>query len=124
PTQTPNVAVGAGQVMVFPFHFSRQFTATVANVARFQMPQPCQLIGAGASARASGGTSPTLTIDVLAGGTSVLASPIPVTAGAFTHGAIKTDTIADEAVITVSFAIGGTSPTWDDPVLLLTCARR
>lgn len=121
---TPNIAVGAGQVAVFPLHISGQYTATTAAVARFAMPFPCNLIGASGSARASGGTSPTLTIDVKEGATTVLSAPFAVTAGAVSEGTITDSAIADEAVVTVDFTITGTSPTWNDIVVLLTCARK
>jgi hypothetical protein len=121
---TPNISVGGGQVMVFPFHISGQYTATTASVARFAMPQPCDLIGVGASARASGGTSPTLTVDVKSGGSTVLSAPISVTAGSYTEGTITTTAIADEAAITFDFTITGTSPTWNDMTVLLTCSRK
>lgn len=121
---TPNVAVGAGQVAVFPLHFSGQYTATTANVARFAIPFPCDALGVGASARASGGTSPTLTVDVLEAGATILSAPIAVTAGAYSEGTIVDAALADEALITVTLTIGGTSPTWNDITVLLTCARK
>ena len=121
---TPNVSVGGGQVMVFPFHISGQYTATTAAVVKFAMPQPCTLIGAGATARASGGTTPTLTVDVLEGGTTVLSAPISITAGTYSEGTITDSAIADEATVTVNLTIGGTSPTWNDITVVLTCARR
>lgn len=121
---TPNVAVGAGQVMVLPFHISGQYTATTASVARFAMPQPCELIGVGASARASGGTAPTLTVDVKSANATVLSAPITVTAGAYSHGTITTSNIPDEAAVTLDLAIGGTSPTWNDITVVLTCSRK
>lgn len=121
---TPNVAVGAGQVAVFPLHISGQYTATTASVARFALPFPCDALGVGASARASGGTAPTLTVDVLEAGTTILSAPISVTAGAFSEGTITDTALADEAAITVTLTIGGTSPTWNDITVLLTCARK
>lgn len=120
---TPNVAVGAGQVMVLPFFIAGQRTATVTPI-RFAMPQPCELLGVGATARASGGTSPTLTVDVQDDGTSVLSSPISVTAGTWSEGTIANAAVADESVMTVVLTIGGTSPTWDDITVVLTCARK
>lgn len=121
---TPNIAVGAGQVMVLPFHISGQYIATTASVVKFAMPQACNLIGVGASARASGGTSPTLTVNVLEGGVTVLSAPISITAGTYSEGTITDSAIADEAVLTVDLTIGGTSPTWNDITVVLTCARR
>jgi hypothetical protein len=121
---TPNVAVGAGSVVVIPFHVSGQYTATTNNVIKFAMPFPCRLLGVGAIARASGGTSPTLTVDLLNGGTSVLSSAISITAGTYSEGTISTATVADEAVMSVNLTIGGTSPTWNDITILITAVRR
>ena len=118
-----NVPVGSG-VMVFPFHISGQYTVTTASVVKFNMPQPCQLIGVGATARASGGTTPTLTVNVKEAGTTVLSAPISVTAGTWGEGTITDSSIADEAAVTVDLTIGGTSPTWNDITVLLTCARK
>lgn len=120
---TPNVAVGAGQVMVLPVFIAGQRTATVTPV-KFNMPQPCDMIGVSATARASGGTSPTLTVDVQDDAVSILSSAISITAGTVSEGTISTAAIADESVMTVVLTIGGTSPTWDDIMVLMTCARK
>ena len=121
---TPNVAVGAGQVVVIPFHISGQYTATTASVVKFNVPFPAYVLGVGTTARASGGTTPTLTVDVKSGGTSILSAPISVTAGTYAEGTVTTTNLADEAVITVDLTITGTSPTWNDITLLITVARR
>lgn len=121
---TPNVAVGAGQVVTIPIFISGQRTATTASVVRFAMPFPCDVLGVGASARASGGTTPTLTVDVLSGGTTILSAPIAVTAGAYAEGTVATAAIPDENAITVNLAITGTTPTWDDITVLITVARK
>lgn len=121
---TPNVAVGAGQVVVIPLHLSKQYTVSLTAEARFKMPFACDMLGVAASARASGGTSPTLTIDVKEAGTTILSSAITVTAGSVAEGTITDAAIADEAEITVDLTIGGTSPTWDGVMVLLTCARK
>jgi hypothetical protein len=119
---TPNYPP-AYSVTPIVLHVSGQYTATTTAVARFNVPFRCKLIGVGASARASGGTSPTLTVDVKAAGTTVLSAPITVTAATYTEGTITTSAIADEAAITVDFTIGGTSPTWNDMVVVLTVVR-
>ncbi len=121
---TPNVAVGGAQVVVIPLHLSKQYTASATAEARFAMPFACQMLGVGASARASGGTTPTLTVDVKEGGTTILSAPISVTAGSYTEGTITDADIADEGAITVDLTIGGTSPTWDGVTVLMTCARK
>src|SRR5690242_17422154 len=83
---TPNVTPGAGQVVVIPLHVSGQYTTTTAGVARFTLPFPAAVLGVSASARASGGTTPTLTVDVKEGGVTILSAPISVTAGAVAEG--------------------------------------
>lgn len=118
---TPNIAVGAGQVMVLPFHVTGAVSATATSIVRFQMPQPCRLIGVGANSRAIVGT--TNTVDVKVGGNSVLGSAITIAAaGTWYEGTISTATIADEAVVTIDITIAGTSLT--DTTIVLTCARR
>jgi len=121
---TPNVTPGAGQVVVIPFHISGQYTATTSNVIRFAMPFPCDVLGVGATARASGGTSPTLTVDVLSGGSTILSAPISITAGTYSEGTVTTVAVPDENAITVTLTIGGTSPTWNDITVLITVARK
>lgn len=121
---TPNYAVGTGvDVVVIPLHISGQYTATTAAVARFTLPFAAQVIGVSASARASGGTTPTLTVDVKEAGVTVLSAPITVTAGAVAEGTISDTALADESAITVDLTIGGTSPTWNDIVVLITLVR-
>lgn len=97
-----------------------QRTASVTGVASIKIPAKMRLIGVSAIARASGGTTPTLTVDVLAASTSLLSAPFAVTAGAVSEGTIATTTIADETVVNINLAITGTSPTWDDISILLT----
>jgi hypothetical protein len=120
---TPNYNLGAQQ-QVIALHVSGQYTATTAGVAKFTLPFPAKLVGVTATARASGGTTPTLTVDVGAGGTSVLSAPVSITAGTVATATIATATLADEAAITVDLAIGGTNPTWNDITVLLTVVRR
>lgn len=121
---TPNVTPGAGQVVVIPLHISGQYTATTTAVARFTLPFPAAVLGVSASARASGGTTPTLTVDVKEGGVTILSAPIAVTGGAVAEGTVTDTVLADEAAITVDFTIGGTSPTWNDMVVLITLYRQ
>lgn len=99
---------------------SGQRTATVTGVASIKVPAKMKLIGVSATARASGGTTPTLTVDVLAASTSLLSAPFAVTAGAVAEGSIATATVADETVVNINLAITGTNPTWDDISILLT----
>lgn len=116
---TQNYPVGVN-VTPMPILINGQRTADVASVASFKVPAKMKLIGVSATARASGGTTPTLTVDVKAGTTSVLSAPISVTAGTVAEGTIATSTIADETVVNIDLVITGTNPTWDDISVLLT----
>jgi hypothetical protein len=121
---TPNYTASNPSVLVIPFHISGQYTATTAGVVKFNLPFRARLVGIGTNARASGGTSPTLTVDLKVTGVSILTAPISVTAGTYAEGVIGTSSqIPDEASVTVDLNIGGTSPTWNDITVLLTLIR-
>ena len=121
---TPNPSPNSPGYEVLTFSINKQYTATTAGVVRYKMPWPAKLITVQAAARASGGTTPTLTVDVKEAGVSKFTAPITVTAGAVAEGAIGTiPRIADEAVITVDLTIGGTSPTWDDITVVMVVKR-
>ena len=120
---TPNYSTAISGVLVIPFHVSGQYTATTTSVVKFAMPFKCRLIGVGATARASGGTSPTLTVDLKDDTVSTLSSAISITAGTWSEGTIANAVVADESVMTVDLTIGGTSPTWNDITVLVTCVR-
>lgn len=121
---TSNVA-SAYDVQVIPIILSGQRIATTADVVQFKLPFPGALIGVSATARASGGTTPTLTIDVQDDGVTVLSAPISITAATVSEGVVTTTgaVIADESEITIDLTITGTSPTWDDITVLLTVVR-
>lgn len=121
---TTNYSPAVAQVEVIPFTISGQWTATTTGVATIKLPFPAKLIGVSATARASGGTTPTLTVDVKQGSTSVLSAPISITAGTLSEGTITTSSLTDESTISVNLAIGGTSPTWNDITVLLTVIRQ
>lgn len=119
---TQNYALSVPMAVV-PFHISGQYTTSTTGVVKFLLPFKAKVIGVSASARASGGTAPTLTVDVLNGATSILSAPISITAGTPAEGTITTANQADESTLNVNFAIGGTSPTWNDITIILTLVR-
>ncbi len=121
--QTANYAPQIAGLTVIPFHVSGQYTATTNGVIRFALPFRARVLSVQANARASGGTSPTLTVDVLNGATSMLTAPVAITAGTVAFASIATPVHADESTINVNFAIGGTSPTWNDITVVLTVMR-
>ena len=120
PAATPNIAVGAGQVVVIPLHLTGSIAATTAGVAKFNMPFPCRMIGVGAGPRTLTGSSNTL--DVKLGGVTILSAPIAMTTGTYTEGVITVPTITDEGVITVDVTIP--AGTLVDTTVFMTCVRR
>ena len=121
---TPNPSPGSPGYELIPIQISGQWTATTTSVVKFQLPYPAYLIHFSATARASGGTSPTLTVDLKEGGTSKLSTPLAVTAGTVGTAVIgTTPRMADESTITIDLNIGGTSPTWNDITVLMLIKR-
>lgn len=119
---TPNYPTTTS-VQIVPLVISGQYTATTTGVVQIKLPFKARLVGVSATARASGGTSPTLTVNVKQGATSVLSAPIGITAGTVAEGTISSSQLADESTLTVDLTIGGTSPTWNDISVVLTLAR-
>ena len=99
------------------------YTATRTGIVTFQIPFKAKVLGVSAKARASSGTTPTLTVDVKEGGVSILSAPFSVYSSAVTEGTISDKTIADEATVTVDLTIGGGSPVWEDIMAILTLRR-
>lgn len=120
---TANYSEVVTGIQTIPLQLSGQYTTTTAAVVKFQLPFKAQVLGVSATARASGGTSPTLTVDVQEGGTTILSSPISITAATVAEGTVSDSSLADESTITVDLAIGGSSPTWDDITVLVTVRR-
>lgn len=121
---TVNISPASSNYHILTFSLNKQYTATTTGVLRFKMPYPATLITVQATARISGGTSPTLTVDILEAGVTVLSAPVAVTAGTVAEATITDANIADEAVVTANLAITGTSPTWDDITIVLVVARK
>jgi hypothetical protein len=121
---TVNISPASSNYHILTFPLNKQYIATTAGVLRFKMPYPATLITVQATARASGGTSPTLTVDILETAVTVLSAPVSVTAGTVSEATITDANIADEAVVTANLTIGGTTPTWDDITIVLVVARK
>ncbi len=119
----PNLSLTAPDVQLVAFHVATVDADATAAV-RFELPFPADVLGVQASARASTGTSPTLAVDVLEAGSTLLSAPMDVTAGAVTQGTLSDSVVADEAEVTVDFTVGGTSPVFDDVIIVLTLSRR
>lgn len=119
---TTNASPASSGYMLLPFHISGQYTANTTAVAKWLAPMPCEIYHASATARASGGTSPTLSV-VLKNGASTVSTIGAITAGTISEGALANTTVADEATLSIDLTIGGTSPTWNDITVLIGCKR-
>lgn len=109
---------GAALVMM-PVHI-QQATASASSVASFQVPAKMKLIGMSATARAASGVTDTLTLNLRAGATAAISTPLAVSSVAVSEATITTSTIPDETVIHIDTAVGGTSPAWYDISVLLS----
>jgi hypothetical protein len=118
---TPNFPISTPVQMV-PLVISGQYTATTTGAVQTAAVQ-AKLVGVSASARASGGTSPTLTVNVKQGASSGAVGADQHHRRQRGRGSIASAQLADESTLTVDLTIGGTSPTWNDITVLLTLAR-
>ena len=121
---TPNIPIATPGVVVLPLHLSGQVGADVDDAVTIKLPFPAKVIGVSATARASGGGTPTLAIDVLDDGTTILSAPIAITAGTVTEGTVSAPYIADESLLSVDLDLDGTDPTFDDITITFTLVRR
>ena len=121
---TTNYSSAVPGIVPFTFFMDGQFTTTQTGVIKFNMPFKARLIGAQISCEAVTGTSPQNAVDIKDDGTTVLSATMDVTAAdTVVEGTVSAPAIADESVMTVDFTITGTSPTFDDCVLILLVAR-
>lgn len=120
---TTNFSEVVTGVQVVSLPIMGTYTATRTGIVTFQIPFKAKVLGVSAKARASSGTSPTLTVDVKEGGTSILSAPFSVYSSAVTEGTISDKTLADESTVSVDLTIGGTTPVWEDITTILTLRR-
>jgi len=121
-TRLPPATAGS-PVFVLPYHFA-SVTADTTAAVKIKLPFEADIVGFSVAARASSGTSPTLDINLKAGASSVLTAPVSVSTSTVTEASIATKRVADEAILTIDFDIGGTStPTFNDVDILLTLVR-
>lgn len=121
---TKNLSVASPGVVLVPLQITGDVTASTDDIAVIKLPFRAYVMGVSATARASSGTDETLTVDVEDDGTSILSAPIAVTAAAVAEGTVSTKQIADESLVSIDLAIGGTdTPTFTDITILLTLQR-
>lgn len=105
-------------VYAMPVHISGTYTAT-ATPLKFTLPYAGRLIGFSAAAR---GVSGTVTVDLQAGGVSLLSSALTLSTGV-SEAVIATAAVSDETVITAVLTLSGSTPTVTDVSILPTFVR-
>jgi hypothetical protein len=102
--------------------------SSTQTVMKWKAPTGYRVVHASVFARAVSGSTPTLTVDVLTGSTSVLSTPVTVTAGTITDAVLATSPVlADEGTVNVNFTKGGTYTSgqgWKDITLFMLLKRR
>lgn len=95
---------------------------------KFKAPAGYRVVHASAIARAVTGTTPTMTLDVKSGATSMFSSPISLSAGTITDAVLGTaPNLTDEGAVSVAFTKGGSYASgegWRDITLFLFLKRR
>lgn len=124
---TTNPPAGAAGYMVLPITMNRAVTSVSTPViARIKCPFPAAVVGVTASAETAdyASTDETYKIDVLEAGTTILSAPINMLAADTVYAGTVTDSrIADEAVVTVTLDVAGTTPSVEDVTVLLVLKR-
>ncbi len=121
-TPNPSPASPGYTPMVIPV--MGVYSSNVTGIVKFKAPAGYRLAHASATARASSGTNPTLTVDLKQASTSLFGTPVAVTAGAIADAVLATTPkIPDEAAVSIDLATGGTSPKWRDITVFLLLKR-
>lgn len=124
-TSNPSPASPGYTPVVIPIQGTYTSTQTVV---KWKAPNGYRVAHASVTARAVSGSTPTLTVDILSGATSVLSTPVAVAAGTITDAVLGTTPIlADEGTVSVNFTKGGSYTSgqgWKDVTLFLLLKRR
>ena len=97
---------------------------TVSGIPLTRPDWNCTLGNLWVSARSGAGTTPTLTVDLRVGATTILHTPISVTAGGWTAGTPAANAaIPAGAVLSATLTIGGALPLWDDSAIRFDLLR-
>ena len=119
---TTNLPPGTS-VYAIPIHLSGTNSASLSGVAAIKMPYGARLLGFTGMSRATTGPTTTMhTVDLRAGATSVLSSPLGLSTVGVTEATIATAAIADETTLFVDLNLG-TLSTVLDTTLLMTFVR-
>jgi len=122
-----NPPPGAAGYMVMPVTFDRTISAVSTPViARIKLPFPAAVVAVQASCETAdyASTDETYKVDVLEAGTTILSAPINMVAADTVYSGTVTDKkLADEAVLTITLDVAGTTPSVTDVTVLLVLKR-
>lgn len=122
-----NPPPGAAGYMVMPITFDRTVSAVSTPViARVKLPFPAAVVAVQASCETAdyASTDETYKIDVLEAGTTILSAPINMVAADTVYsGTVSDKKLADEAVLTITLDVAGTTPSVTDVTVLLVLKR-
>jgi Flp pilus assembly protein CpaB len=124
-TGNPSPASSGYQAIIIPVN-NITAAGTLTAQASFKMPWPATVVYATTYARASSGTTPTLTLNLKSSTNSMFASACSVVASTVTECTLSTTnvTLADESTITVDSVAGGTTPTFTDITFVVWVKRQ
>ena len=112
-------------VYTMPMTLAGDHSAANAVVTRFKIPYAARLIGFSAAAETiGGGVNSVVTVDLRAGGVSLLSAPVELTAGAVVNAVVSTSAVADEAELTAYLDVTGTNAVVSYVTMLPTFLRR
>ena len=107
-------------MVLLPLHVT-EVAATTAKLASWKLPFGAKVLDISVAVRVSSGTGRTLKLDVKGGDASILSE-----AAATVEASIDASKamVADESVLTVGAAVGGSdSPKWQGVDVLITLVR-
>lgn len=124
-TANPSPASPGYTPLVIPIQGTYSSNQTVV---KWKAPAGYRVVHASATARAVTGSTPTMTVNLKSGATSMFSAPISLTAGTITDAVLGTaPNLADEGTISVDLAKGGSYTSgqgWKDITLFLFLKRR
>lgn len=98
------------------------YTTTRTGIVKWKAPNGYRIVAANATARQSGGTSPTLKVRGNSGSFTIFSTS--VTAGTVADAKLSASPkMTDEDNVTLDMVIGGTSPVWRDITFFILLKR-
>ncbi|MDT7040871.1 hypothetical protein [Candidatus Nitronereus thalassa] len=122
---TDNPSTGSAGYILQTFQYQGQLSSSVANKSTWKAPWPMRLIDIKCSIRDLDLTTTDETYTfTLQEGAGTVATCAPTADATEVSGTITAADVADEAVLTIDYAGGGTTPLADDVTIILVWKRQ